>query len=137
MALQIKKTAEPYYVKAKPQKSKPYLHWLHALPCCVSGRYGVEAAHVSFASPWYGCYGRGKGTKVADIFALPLHPDEHRKQHSGNEEEYWRQTGIEPHQLANALWAIYSAYPEGEATVKATARINQGLALSGRLRERA
>lgn len=138
MAFEIRKYSDTAFTapKGKPKKSKPYLHWLHALPCCVSGRYGVQAAHISFKRPFFGHYGRAKGTKAPDLFALPLHPDEHAKQHSMNEEEYWQQTGIEPHPLANALWAIYSAYPEGEATIKATARINQGLVLAGRLRER-
>jgi hypothetical protein len=136
MAWEVRKAAETNYVKAKPQKSKPYLHWLHALPCCVSGRHGVQAAHVSFAAPWYGNYGRGKGTKVADLFAVPLHPEEHARQHAMNEEQFWREAGVDPHQLANTLWAIHSAYPEHEATIKATARINQGLALAGRLPSR-
>ena len=141
MALQIKNTAEPYYARTKPQtsKKKPYLHWLHALPCCVTGRYGVEAAHVSFPAPWYGHTGRGKGAKAPDIFALPLRPEEHALQHSGkvgSEQDYWKSRGVDPHQLATTLWAIYSAYPEADATALATSRINSGLAVAGRLRER-
>ncbi|MDI6837829.1 MAG: DUF968 domain-containing protein [Rhizobiaceae bacterium] len=139
MALQIRKVSDPYFAKAKPQKSKPYLHWLHALPCCLTGRYGVEAAHVSYARPWFGHLGRAKGHKAHDLFAVPLHPDMHALQHSGkmgSEEEFWSRHGVDPHELAVTLWAIYSAYPEPESTARATARINQGLAVAGRLPQR-
>lgn len=137
MALAIKKTDQPYYAaKAKPKKNGPYLAWLHTLPSCISGRYGVEAAHVSFANPHYGHWGRGKGTKAPDLFALPLTQDEHAQQHGGSEEAFWARQGINPHELCVILWAIYSAHDEAEATARATAKINAVLAVAGRLRER-
>lgn len=140
MALQLRKPDRPYYeAKAKPRKNGGYLKWLHTLPCCVSGKYGVQAAHVSYPSPAHGHWGRAKGTKAPDLFALPLCPDLHDLSHSGkagSEEDFWASTGIVPHQLCLVLWAIYSAYDEAEATARATARINQGLAAVGRLRER-
>lgn len=141
MALQFRKTAEPYYARTKPEtaKKKSYLHWLHALPCAVTGKYGVEAAHVSFPAPWYGHTGRAKGKKAPDVFAVPLRPEEHALQHSGklgSEEHFWKSRGIDPHQLATTLWAIYSSYPEPDATALATSRINSGLALANRLQSK-
>lgn len=137
MAIAIKKPKTPYYAaKAKPAKKPAYLAWLHTLPSCISGRYGVEAAHVSFANPYFGHWGRGKGTKAADLFALPLTPEEHANQHSGNEQEFWARQGINPHELCVILWAIYSAHDEAEATARATAKINAVLSGAGRLRER-
>jgi len=116
MAYRINKQTEESFPKAKSKKDRSYVSWLHDLPCVVTGRYGVEAAHVSYANPRYGCYGRGKGTKVSDIYALPLSPEEHRKQHwSGNEIQYWSDVGENPHSLAVVLWAIYSQY--GDAGV--------------------
>lgn len=122
--------------RRRPAKKSDYLAWLHNLQCCVTGVNGVEAAHVSFPAPWYAHYGRGKGTKAPDLFALPVSPDEHRRQHNQNEREYWAEKGIDPHLLGLTLWAIYSNYDEPDATDKARARINAGLALAGRLRER-
>lgn len=123
----------------RPGKKAGYLAFLHKLPCVVTGAYGVEAAHVSFANTWHGHYGRAKGTKAPDRFALPLSPAQHALQHSGklgSEQDFWQSNGIDPHELANTLWGIYCDYDEDEAVVRCTGRINQGLAIAGRLRER-
>lgn len=125
--------------KVKARKDKGYLKFLHDLPSCISGQYGVQAAHVSFANPWFGSWGRGKGTKIHDLFCLPLTEREHALQHScklGSEEQFWIAHGINPHELCVTLFGIYSNYDEQEAVARATARINAGLAAVGRLRER-
>lgn len=113
--------------KRRPEKKPEFIRWLHHLPCAVTNQYGVEAAHVSYFDPWWGCYGRGKQTKVPDLFAVPLHPDEHRRQHQGSEQAYWLATGINPHELSVCLWAIYSLYDIDEAIERATARIRAGI----------
>lgn len=127
MAFRLPKRTEMSFPKSKPKKDKDYLSFLHELPCCVTGMHGVQAAHVSFPSPMHGSYGRGKGTKVPDAFALPLSPREHAKQHAMNEREYWAQTGVDPHALANCLFVIYSIYPEQDAIERAKARIYAGI----------
>ncbi|MBW3096856.1 DUF968 domain-containing protein [Pseudohoeflea coraliihabitans] len=109
MAFRIAPAEPVAYSKAtRAVKAKPYLEWLHGLPCVVTGRMGVEAAHVSFANPALGAPGRGKGQKVSDRWAVPLHPDEHRRQHGMNEQEYWRSVGINPHMVGLVLWGLYS-----------------------------
>lgn len=113
--------------KKRPEKRKDYIAWLHTLPSCISGRYGVEAAHTSTANPFYGHHGRAKGTKAPDLYALPLTPEEHRESHSGNELHWWESRGVNPWMLALTLWALYSMYDEYEATERATARIMEGL----------
>ncbi|MDM9644512.1 DUF968 domain-containing protein [Rhizobium sp. S163] len=120
----------------RPQKRKGYLSWIHTLPCVVTGQSTVQAAHVSFASPWHGHYGRGKGTKAPDRFALPLCEAEHTRQHSMNETAYWSSVGINPHELANTLFGLWSDYEEYEATERATSRILSGLAANDRLPSR-
>lgn len=137
MAHTILKTAEPYYIaKAKPKKNGAYLDFLHRLPCVVSGaRTDIQAAHLSFASPKHGHYGRAKGTKAPDRWALPLSSTEHDRQHSMNEQAYWAAVGLDPHLIALAIFGLWAdlgadAYPHAEAI------INQGLARVGRLRER-
>lgn len=112
MAFRINMQTEESFPKAKSKKDKGYLHFLHSLPSVISGRYGVEAAHLSYANPRYGHYGRGKGTKASDMWALPMTPEEHRESHSMNEVEYWSDVGENPHSLALVLWAIYSQYGE-------------------------
>jgi len=113
--------------KKRPEKKKDYLAWLHTLPCVLTGRHGVEAAHTSTAAPEYGHYGRSKGTKAADLFALPLCPEAHRESHGENEMGFWFRNNINPHELALVLWAIYSQYDEYEATERARYRIMLGL----------
>lgn len=94
--------------KASKRVEKPaYLDFIRSLPCIVTRREPVEAAHVSFAAPQYGKLGRGKGSKESDQWAVPLHPDEHRKQHSMNEQAYWQSVGIDPCIVAALLWASY------------------------------
>lgn len=115
--------------KRKPTKSKNYLAFIHELPCCVTGRYGVEAAHLSFAMPRFGHYGRGKSSKVSDRWALPLCADEHRRQHSMSEEAYW--FGRAPHVLALTLFGLWSDLGD-DAEPFAAAIINQSISQGSR-----
>lgn len=108
--------------KRKALKNRDYLSFIHELPCCITGRYGVQAAHLSFAMPKYGHYGRGKQRKVSDRWALPLCPEEHQRQHSMSEEAYWR--GRSPHVLALTLYGLWCDLGD-EAVLFATAIINQ------------
>jgi len=112
--------------RGKVVKQPDYLKALHVLPCVLSLQYGVEAAHVSFANPDLGHYGRGKGTKVHDRWALPLSPDWHRTQHIMNEERFWetQAPGANPHQLALVIHGLWSEYgddfaPYAEAVIRA------------------
>lgn len=108
--------------KTKPVKSKDYLSFIHLLPCVVSGRYGVQAAHLSMASPRHGHYGRGKGRKAPDRFCLPLAPEEHDRQHRIGEQAYW--SGRDPHFLCLVIWGLFSDMGE-DAAPFATGVINQ------------
>lgn len=116
--------SQVYFPKAKPAKKAGYLAFLHKLPCVVSGRYGVQAAHISFAAPQYLHYGRGKGHKADDRWALPLSPEAHAEQHSGNEAAYWAAQGIDPHLLALVIYGAWSAMGD-DAEPFCVARINQ------------
>ena len=129
MALQLRKSEQPYYqTKSKPVKRGSYLSFLHSLPCVVTGtRDRIEAAHISFANPKLGHYGRGKGTKAPDRWAIPVCADEHRRSHSMNEAEYWRSAGINPHLIALVIFGLWSdlgdeAAEKAEAVIRAVAR---------------
>ena len=96
---------------AKARKDSGYLAWLHSVPCIVTGTLPVEAAHLSTAHAKYGHMGRGKGQKAHDRWALPLSPEEHRKQHHFGEELYWRKEwlshAISPYLTALVLHGLY------------------------------
>jgi len=126
MGFRIVHTGFDQTPKAKAKKKPDYLSFLHSLPCVVTGKMGVEAAHLSYAAPEYGHYGRGRGTKIGDRWALPLSPEHHRMQHSMNEERYWAGTGINPHVLALTLFGLWSDLGD-DAEEYATAIIMKGL----------
>lgn len=115
--------------KIKPVKSRTYLAFLHELPCVSTGRYGVQAAHLSMASPRHGHYGRGKGRKAHDRWALSLSPEEHDRQHRIGEETYW--IGRDPHSLCLVLWGLFSDMGD-DAVPFATAVINQWIIDGGK-----
>ena len=135
MAYKIAASFPDLIPKRRPEKRKDYLAFVRELPSCVSGRTGVQAAHTSFANPWFGHFGRGKGTKAPDLFALPLTPEEHAESHSMNEIEWWDRQGIDPHMTALTLWAIYSMYDYHDAVERCTARIMQGIRRNGERRQ--
>ncbi len=124
MAFRIVKPDTQQFPKSKPRKSGAYLEFVRSLPCVVSGAREVQAAHLSYANPRYGHYGRGKGSKSPDRWALPLSAAEHARQHSGSEESYWRSVGINPHVLALVIFGLWSDLGE-DAEPFATAVINQ------------
>lgn len=121
--------------KGKPVKNKGYLSFIHELPCAVTGRHGVQAAHLSMAALQYGHYGRGKGRKAPDRWVLPLSPEEHERQHRIGEEAFWSCVGINPHVLALSLFGLWSDMGD-DAQPFAIGIINQQLAAANRLRER-
>lgn len=94
-----------------------HLRWLRTLPCVVSGRRPVEAAHIRFGSLAYGKPHAGAGEKPSDKWALPLAPDLHREQHSGNEELFWAKRGLDPLAIAAALFMASGDDEAGEVIV--------------------
>lgn len=100
---------------------KTYFGFIAQLPCCVSGVFGVQVAHLSSASPEHGHYGRGKGTKVHHRWTLPLSPALHDEQHRGGEMTFWKAKGIDPHALALKLYGLWSEY--GQDAVEPACRL--------------
>lgn len=116
MAMQLRKAPTAFSLqptgKGSKRVEKPaYLDFIRSLPCIVTRREGSEAAHVSYAEPRAGKLGRGKASKESDCWAVPLHTDEHRRQHGMDEREYWRSVGIDPVPIAAFL---HAAYPNRE-----------------------
>lgn len=122
-------TLQPTGKTSKREKDAGYLDFIRSLPCIVTRREGVEAAHVSYAVPEYGKLGRGKGSKESDRWAVPLDPEEHRRQHTMNERDYWRSVGIDPCIVAALLFA---AYPNRERALLIINNIKRASAVSPR-----
>lgn len=113
MAFRILRSGESILAKPlKPIVEKSYVDFIHELPCVVTGRYGVEAAHLNATNRVCGHTGRGKSQKAGSRWILPLAKEEHERQtwfgNSGRGEmAYWREVGIDPHQTCNAIYATF------------------------------
>jgi hypothetical protein len=67
---------------------------------------GVQVAHLRFSSASHGKVNPGLQRKPHDRWTLPLCAAEHRRQHAGSEVAYWEGLGVDPHQIAKALWDV-------------------------------
>jgi hypothetical protein len=80
------------------------------LPCVATLRrhgvlsFGVHVAHLRFSNAAAGARNPGLQRKPDDRWTLPLSPCEHRLQHQMGEADYWSNLGLDPHQLAQALY---------------------------------
>jgi hypothetical protein len=108
MAMRIVKPELAASPKVRPTKDRGYLSFIHRLPCVVTLRFGVEAAHISFANREFCHFGRGKGHKASDRWVLPLAKEQHDLQHSIGEKPYWESKGINPHALAVAIYGLWT-----------------------------
>lgn len=63
-------------------RDKNHLKFIASIPCCVSGRGGVQAAHIR-----YGCF--SMGMKPGDNYTVPLNHLEHARQHKIGESQFW------------------------------------------------
>jgi len=70
------------FPKQNRERLPKWLKKVRTLPCVITGRLGVEAAHIRF-----GCY--SAGMKPSDRLVLPLSPELHREQHRTSEIAFW------------------------------------------------
>lgn len=91
--------------KQPRERAEAHLAFIRTLPCLVTGKTPVEAAHVRYGDARYGKPKVGMAEKPDDHWAVPLSPDEHRRQHSMNERAYWQSVGIDPVLVASLLWS--------------------------------
>ena len=95
-------------MKRSRQKSKPYLEWLHELPCVITGSSPVEACHIRFGDLIYGKPHSGAAEKPDDIWCLPMTPEMHRAQHAMSERLFWFREGIKPLEVCALLFVHYT-----------------------------
>lgn len=120
---------QPTGKQSKREKEANYLDFIRSLPCIVTRREPVDAAHVSYAVPEYGKLGRGKGSKESDRWAVPLCPEEHQRQHTMNERDYWSSVGIDPC-IVSAL--LYAAFPSRDRALLVINNIQRGSSFTPR-----
>lgn len=91
-------------LKLPPFRSKKYREWVASNPCCYTGySYGVIPHHPISCG-----LGGAMGSKVSDLFCIPLNAEFHSKTHAGKD-------GFEHYidQKAEALKMIELAVSEG------------------------
>ena len=93
----------------KPIRSKAHLDFIRSLPCllCDIQQHPTEAAHVNYSDHKAGKF-NARGIKAGDQWTVPLCSECHRGrngQHSHGEREFWQDRGIDPLNIASALWA--------------------------------
>jgi hypothetical protein len=110
MAMQIRKHPQAFSLTAPKVQKRPrqhdeaHLKFIRTLPCVVTGLRDVDAAHIRYGDISYHKPTTGMGEKPHDKWTVPLSPEEHRRQHSMNERDYWTLVGINPLDLAIKLW---------------------------------
>jgi hypothetical protein len=105
--------------RKKPRaKDDDHLRWVRTLPSLVIGSERVEAAHIRYADARFRKPSVGMGEKPDDKWVVPLAADEHRKQHSMNEQAYWRECGIDPVLVALLLFNNTGNDEEGENIIR-------------------
>jgi len=68
-------------------RDEKYRRWIASLPCIITGRDDVQAAHLRHNS------NAGLGRKPSDERCLPLSCDEHKRQHATTELKYYYNRG--------------------------------------------
>jgi len=86
-------------------KDEAHLAFIRRLPSLISGAQGCEACHIRYGDPRHRKPKTGKGVKPDDAWTVPMTPEEHRLQHSGNEKGFWDRIGIDPLEVAHQLYA--------------------------------
>lgn len=98
-------SAAPAKATKRPrQKIEAHLAFIRTLPCLITGKRPVEAAHIRYADMRYGKRDTGMAEKPSDQWVVPLAPEIHADQHKHNEQAWWTAKGIDPCVVAMALW---------------------------------
>ncbi len=123
---------DPMRKVTKPAKdesakvAKDHLAWIHELPCLITGKSPVEAAHVSFASKLWGKPDRGMGRKAEDRWVVPLSSNAHAEQHAMGEKAFWKKYGLDPLVIACRLWEVSGDTKAGKAVVQDARSVMKG-----------
>lgn len=95
---------KPTAAEKREGMSEGHLKLIRQLPCCVCGRPGPSDPHHLKANL---SHERGVGRRATDRWAVPIcrmHHDEVEAVGSRNETSWFAYFGIDPLELASALW---------------------------------
>lgn len=95
-----------------------HLAFIRELPSLVSGKEGCEACHVRYGDPRHRKRKTPKGRKPDDAWCVPMTSEEHRTQHSQNEQVFWQAVGIDPLEVAVQLYAVSGDLEAGRKIIK-------------------
>ena len=95
--------------------NEKHLMFIRNLPCLVTGRRDVDAAHIRYSDLRVAKRAVGIGEKPDDKWVIPLCRAEHTKQHGMNERQYWNDLGIDPILVALALYSVSGDHEMAEA----------------------
>ncbi len=91
-------------------RDRAHVKFVAQHPCLVCGRQPADAHHLRFAQS------RALGRKVSDEFTVPLCRGHHREVHRrGDEEVWWRKSGLDPIVAARTLWLKTHPLPENSS----------------------
>lgn len=86
-------------------RDRNHLAFIAQLPCLITGVYGVHVAHIRYGDPEYDKRSTGMGEKPSDCWVVPLAPDVHLyDQHRAGERDWWVGKGLDPLEVAKALY---------------------------------
>lgn len=91
-----------------------FLDFVRAHPCCACGAPPrSQAAHIRMGCIDIGKRPTGIAEKPSDRFCTPLcakcHLDDNQAQHVVGEKEFWKRVGLNPFEIAAALYAEFEA----------------------------
>ena len=94
-------------------RDRDHVRYVMKQSCLICDRRPSDPHHLRFAQ-W-----RALGRKVSDEFTVPLCRAHHREIHRcGDEESWWRNTGIDPLGAARVLWLATHPLPRAGATAE-------------------
>lgn len=103
------------------EESGAHLAFIRRLPCVITGKRPVDAAHIRYAAKAWGKPQTGVGTRADDRWSVPLHHDVHMDQHAAGERAWWKKQGIDPLVLAHRLFFEAAGdVAKGEAIIAET-----------------
>lgn len=109
---------DPTKEKDKRREYPKHLAFIRLLPCVITGRMGVDPAHIRTGSATHKKKHTGKGEKPSDCWVVPLCREQHDRQHSMNEMAFWNEAGINPFELAEQLFRVSGDLDAGRKIIK-------------------
>jgi len=100
------------------KRDRNHLAFVAQLPCLITGTTGVHVAHVRYGDPKYGKRSTGMSEKPDDRWTVPLAPDVHLyDQHKAGERAWWVKQGLDPLEIAIALYDVSGDVEKGQEIV--------------------